>query len=73
MWTNAPTKLCVLLAAVSFVAASSVPELAIVGGHNTTIEEHPYQLSLEYHGEHYCGAVLIRRNVALTGAHCFDT
>lgn len=67
MWT---IRLCAFLAFVSFSAANI--QSRIVNGQNTTIEEHPYQLSLELNEQHYCGAVLIRRNVALTGAHCFD-
>lgn len=70
MWT---TKLVVILASVAVcVLSSTVPQSRVVNGRNTTIEQHAHQLSLEYHQDHYCGAVLIRRNVALTGAHCFE-
>lgn len=69
MWTKT---ISVLVLCATF-AASSNAQSRIVNGTDTTIESYPYQLSLEYQQEHYCGAVLIRRNVALTGAHCFDT
>ncbi|KAF2904857.1 hypothetical protein ILUMI_01328 [Ignelater luminosus] len=42
----------------------------IVGGTNATIEDHPYQLSLELFGRHFCGASLIKPDVAVTAAHC---
>ncbi|GAB0100455.1 trypsin alpha-3 [Sergentomyia squamirostris] len=44
----------------------------IVGGEATTIEQIPYQASIIYHQNHWCGAVLLRRNFAITAAHCFD-
>lgn len=43
----------------------------IVGGTPTTIEEHPYQLSLQA-GFHICGASIISSRRALTAAHCTD-
>ncbi|KAJ9597895.1 hypothetical protein L9F63_011261, partial [Diploptera punctata] len=42
----------------------------IVGGQNTTIEEYPYQLALEYFGWQKCGAVIISNDWALSAAHC---
>ncbi|KAF2902892.1 hypothetical protein ILUMI_03293 [Ignelater luminosus] len=42
----------------------------IVGGQDTTIEEHPYQVSLDLHGEHWCGGSLITTTATLTAAHC---
>lgn len=59
-----------LILAVNHATAKNI-QSRVVGGRDTTIEQHPYQLSLEYHNEHYAGAVLIRRNIALTGAHAF--
>lgn len=70
MWTN---QLIIVLLGLASVAKANQIAPRIVNGQATTIEEHPYQLSLEYQQNHYCGAVLIRRNVALTGAHCFET
>lgn len=44
----------------------------IVGGEPTTIEKHPYQLSLQYYGSHICGASIISADWALTAAHCVE-
>lgn len=44
----------------------------IVGGTYTTIEQYPYQLSLELNGRHICGASIISEKKALTAAHCTD-
>ncbi|GLV45339.1 Ser8 [Carabus blaptoides fortunei] len=62
------------LCALASGAAFPWPKLdgRIVGGRPTTIEEHPYQLSLEYLGYHACGASIISRYWALTAAHCVD-
>lgn len=45
---------------------------SIVGGEPTTIEVHPYQLSLQSYGKAICGATIIGANIALTSAHCTD-
>lgn len=42
----------------------------IVGGEDATIEEYPYQISLEYFGSHRCGGSVISETVILTAAHC---
>lgn len=44
----------------------------IVGGKDARIEDHPYQLSLQFQNRHRCGASLIRPNVAVTAAHCTE-
>ena len=44
----------------------------IVGGVDTTIEEIPYQISLQYWGSHACGGAILNENTILTAAHCFD-
>lgn len=31
----------------------------IVGGHDTTIEEHPWQVSLQFYSSHRCGGSII--------------
>ncbi|KAF2901225.1 hypothetical protein ILUMI_04961 [Ignelater luminosus] len=46
------------------------PHENIVGGKDTEIEDHPYQLSFQVNNTHMCGASLIRSNVAVTAAHC---
>lgn len=54
------------------LGAWSIPTLdgRIVGGKLVDIKDHPYQLSLQHDNIHYCGAALIRNNIALTAAHC---
>lgn len=44
----------------------------IVGGSATVIQNFPYQLSLQYYGQHICGASILSPVVALTAAHCTD-
>ncbi|XP_021914444.1 trypsin-2-like isoform X2 [Zootermopsis nevadensis] len=42
----------------------------IVGGKLVNISKIPYQLSLQFEGEHKCGASIISRRWAVTAAHC---
>ncbi|XP_031331903.1 trypsin epsilon-like [Photinus pyralis] len=51
---------------------SRLPRLdgRIVGGYDVDIEEHPYQVSLQYYGSHFCGGSIIAPNKILTAAHC---
>ncbi|XP_031331904.1 trypsin epsilon-like [Photinus pyralis] len=51
---------------------SRLPRLdgRIVGGYYVEIEEHPYQVSLQYYGSHFCGGSIIAPNKILTAAHC---
>uniref|UniRef100_A0A1Q3FQJ5 trypsin n=1 Tax=Culex tarsalis TaxID=7177 RepID=A0A1Q3FQJ5_CULTA len=42
----------------------------IVGGQDTTIENHPYQVSLRRRGNHNCGGAILNENTILTAAHC---
>lgn len=44
----------------------------IVGGEETTIEAHPYQVSLQRDGRHICGGAVIAESIALTAAHCLE-
>ncbi|XP_014236173.1 trypsin delta/gamma-like protein CG30031 [Trichogramma pretiosum] len=46
------------------------PQGRIVGGKETTIEEHPWQVSIQSRGFHFCGGSLISNNIVLTAAHC---
>lgn len=43
----------------------------IVGGYETTIEENPWQVSLQSVGSHVCGGSIIAKNWVLTAAHCY--
>ncbi|XP_067627437.1 trypsin [Eurosta solidaginis] len=43
----------------------------IVNGVDTTISEHPYQVSLQsVKGGHFCGGSIINKNTIVTAAHC---
>lgn len=45
----------------------------IVGGEDTTIEAHPYQVSLQKKsGSHFCGGSIIGPNLVVTAAHCLQ-
>nr|AEI58579.1 serine protease [Eupolyphaga sinensis] len=66
--------LTLLVACVAGVPAplSNEPQLdgRIVGGSTTTIQNYPYQVSLQYGGSHICGGSIISANYVLTAAHC---
>ncbi|XP_045469735.1 trypsin-7-like [Harmonia axyridis] len=44
----------------------------IVGGSAVNITQLPYQISLQYRGQHICGGSIIHRSFILTAAHCVD-
>uniref|UniRef100_A0A182JV62 Metalloendopeptidase n=1 Tax=Anopheles christyi TaxID=43041 RepID=A0A182JV62_9DIPT len=44
----------------------------IVGGSDTTIANHPYQVSLRRMLKHSCGGAILNINTVLTAAHCVD-
>lgn len=45
----------------------------IIGGENTKIETHPYQISLERFGRHSCGGSIISSTTIITAGHCVDS
>ncbi|KAH8353118.1 hypothetical protein KR084_009040, partial [Drosophila pseudotakahashii] len=46
----------------------------IVNGVDTTIEQHPYQVSIQtLSGSHFCGGSLIDSETVLTAAHCMQS
>ncbi|XP_058808167.1 trypsin-1-like [Phymastichus coffea] len=49
---------------------SNKPPSRIVGGRETSIEEHPWQVSLQAYGFHFCGGSIISEKVILTAGHC---
>lgn len=53
-------------------AKIKVPQLdgRIVGGKSTTIDQYPYQISVQIDGVHKCGGSLIASKYVLTAAHC---
>lgn len=52
------------------VAAGSSREPRIVGGNNTYEGEFPWAVSIQRHGNHHCGGVIVGRRWILTAAHC---
>ncbi|EDW32519.1 GL11685 [Drosophila persimilis] len=42
----------------------------IVGGTKTTIADHPWQVSLQRSGSHYCGGSILSNTIIVTAAHC---
>lgn len=53
-----------------FEVAGGLPGGRIVGGVTTTIEKHPWQVSVQFFGNHICGGSIIKPDVILTAAHC---
>lgn len=47
-----------------------VREPRIVGGNNTYEGEFPWAVSIQRHGNHHCGGVIVGRRWVLTAAHC---
>ncbi|XP_044259427.1 trypsin delta-like isoform X2 [Tribolium madens] len=48
------------------------PDGRIIGGDVATIEDNPWQVSLEAFGIHNCGGSIISPNTIITAAHCID-
>ncbi|CAH1634979.1 unnamed protein product [Spodoptera littoralis] len=48
------------------------PELSgqIIGGRATSIQRHPYQVSMVLNGNSFCGGFIISQDYVLTAAHC---
>lgn len=47
-----------------------VREPRIVGGNNTYEGEFPWAVSIQRHGNHHCGGVIVGKRWILTAAHC---
>lgn len=60
--------------AVPIKGQNQSPELfrSIFQGDNTTIEEHPHQVSLNFRGFFICGGSIISRFFVLTAARCLE-
>lgn len=70
---------CAYLVAVSAClpeAQDSYVQQSIYGGQDTTIQQHPWQVSIvgvfANQGRHYCGGTIINQNWILTAQHCVD-
>ncbi|KAJ3664538.1 hypothetical protein Zmor_000096 [Zophobas morio] len=57
-----------LLAGVQ--AGKRALNVRLVGGRPTTIQEHPFQVSVIYIDTHRCGGSILKSNYVLTAAHC---
>ncbi|XP_055316131.1 trypsin-4-like [Sitodiplosis mosellana] len=55
---------------IGLASASPVDDRLIVGGFETTIEEQPWQVSLQVRSSHNCGGSIIGNEWVLTAAHC---
>jgi secreted trypsin-like serine protease len=44
----------------------------IVGGEKTDINQHPWQVALQFRGQFFCGGSIIAEKWILTAAHCFE-
>lgn len=47
-------------------------KVGIVGGNDTDIKLHPWQISLQIKKKHLCGGSLITKQWVVTAAHCID-
>ncbi|XP_065370519.1 trypsin alpha-4-like [Calliphora vicina] len=73
-------KFVVLLSAVACALGAAVPEGMlsqldgrIVGGVATTIDDFPWQISLQRSGSHSCGGSIYNSNIIVTAANCLKS
>lgn len=65
------TSVCTLSESVPVLERVPLLDGKIIGGVSTSIEKHPYQVSLQSnYGEHFCGGSIISKTVIVTAAHC---
>ncbi|KAI4489475.1 hypothetical protein M0802_011087 [Mischocyttarus mexicanus] len=50
-----------------------VDEGRIVGGQQTSIYQHPYQVSIRFNQRHICGGAIISKEWVITAAHCVQS
>ncbi|XP_043950348.1 trypsin alpha-like [Drosophila biarmipes] len=61
-----------LLLATNVLSAGRVPqpEERIIGGDYIKIEQAPWQVSLQFYGQHACGGSIYSKDIIITAAHC---
>lgn len=65
--------LAVLACVIAVCIASPRKQVRVIGGKDTVIARHPYQVSVETYGVgHACGGSLIETDIVLTAAHCLQ-
>lgn len=71
-YTRAPNSRQTRIISPTVVFAAKHEIQRIVGGHDTRIEDVPYQASIRYYSLHRCGGAIIGKQTILSAAHCFD-
>ncbi|EDW47398.1 GM20440 [Drosophila sechellia] len=73
-------KFAVLLSVLACALAGTIPDGLlpqldgrIVGGYETSIDAHPYQVSLQRYGSHFCGGFIYSHDIVITAAHCLQS
>ncbi|CAH1154747.1 unnamed protein product [Phaedon cochleariae] len=59
-----------LLVKISSNLGANVPSLGIVNGTSVSIEDYPYQASIQFYRLHGCGGSILNEKFILTAAHC---
>ena len=69
------TGLALLIPASAGAQTDGSVQPKVVGGHNASISQYPWQVALEYSGDgqQFCGGSLLTSRIVITAAHCvFD-
>ncbi|KAL5274393.1 hypothetical protein ACFFRR_000871 [Megaselia abdita] len=61
---------CAFAGLNSILQKVPIPDGKIVGGHDVSIEEFPYQISMQLNGRHRCGGSIYNERIIISAAHC---